>query len=299
MPEDMQRLVLGTAQLGMPYGIANTSGRPNPARAIAIVEAAWFHGISEFDTAQAYGDSERILGKAFAELGISDQARVVSKIDPAVDHSDSQAVRDAVSQSLERLGISRLYGVMVHDERHLDAMGQGLGDVLRSLREEGLIEHAGVSLYTPQKALDALSLDTVDLIQIPANLLDRRMEDAGVFAKVRSRGKQIAIRSVFLQGLLLMSADQLPSKVRMASDLLVRLQSIAKEYGFSPQHLSLGYVRERYPDAKVLVGAELPRQIVENCAYWSRLLSDGVLNRLHRAFDEIDERIVDPRFWKE
>ena len=43
--DEANRLVLGTAQLGMPYGIANRSGQPDASQARAIVEAAWEAGI--------------------------------------------------------------------------------------------------------------------------------------------------------------------------------------------------------------------------------------------------------------
>jgi len=53
-------LVLGTAQLGLPYGIANQTGQPDQVVATAIIREAWNQGIREFDTAQGYGDSEQV-----------------------------------------------------------------------------------------------------------------------------------------------------------------------------------------------------------------------------------------------
>ena len=79
------RLVLGTAQLGLSYGIANKTGRPDQGVATAIVHEAWKNGIREFDTAQVYGDSEVVLGRALAELGISCEAKIITKIAPNLD----------------------------------------------------------------------------------------------------------------------------------------------------------------------------------------------------------------------
>jgi len=75
-------LVLGTAQIGLPYGIANKTGQPDPAVAVAIINEAWGQGIREFDTAQGYGVSEEILGKALSEIGITNEAGIISKFDP-------------------------------------------------------------------------------------------------------------------------------------------------------------------------------------------------------------------------
>jgi aryl-alcohol dehydrogenase-like predicted oxidoreductase len=83
--ESISRIILGTAQLGMDYGIANRVGQPDQRTATAIIESAWRHGIRHFDTAQAYGASERVLGQALRDLGVSDQAHVASKLSAQLD----------------------------------------------------------------------------------------------------------------------------------------------------------------------------------------------------------------------
>ena len=90
------RLVLGTAQLGMHYGIANKTGQPDMLAVKSMITGAWEGGVREFDTGQAYGESESVLGKALNALGITREARVISKFDPTVDHHDSTAMRRSV-----------------------------------------------------------------------------------------------------------------------------------------------------------------------------------------------------------
>jgi hypothetical protein len=57
-------MTLGTAQLGMDYGVANRTGKPPREIATAIVRAAIAHGVTVLDTARAYGDSEEVLRAA-------------------------------------------------------------------------------------------------------------------------------------------------------------------------------------------------------------------------------------------
>ena len=111
-----RRLVLGTAQLGLPYGIANQTGQPDQNIATAIIHEAWKNGIREFDTAQAYGNSEQALGKALGELGISSEAKIITKLHPNLDHLDASVLSNTLNQSLERLGVSSLFGIMLHRE---------------------------------------------------------------------------------------------------------------------------------------------------------------------------------------
>ena len=79
---NFSRLLLGTVQFGLNYGIANTQGKPSFERVKAILRTALDNGITSLDTAAAYGDSEEVLGKALAELDIADRMTIVSKVPP-------------------------------------------------------------------------------------------------------------------------------------------------------------------------------------------------------------------------
>lgn len=54
-----ERVALGTAQLGMAYGVANTAGQPTSEAATGLVATAWGAGVRSFDTAQAYGSDRK------------------------------------------------------------------------------------------------------------------------------------------------------------------------------------------------------------------------------------------------
>ena len=175
------KLVLGTAQLGMDYGITNRNGQPDQEEANEIIREAWDGGIRQFDTAQGYGESEAALGKAFNKLGYSDKALVISKFDPKLNHLDKEKMSKALDESLERLCIPSLFGILLHRENLTDLWARGLGHILKDFISQGKVKHIGVSLYSPAWALKAAKIETVEIMQIPANILDRRFERAGVF----------------------------------------------------------------------------------------------------------------------
>ena len=64
------KLMLGTVQFGMNYGVANTTGKPSFETVKAILKEAYDGGINALDTAPEYGDSEEVIGKALKELGL-------------------------------------------------------------------------------------------------------------------------------------------------------------------------------------------------------------------------------------
>jgi len=291
------RLILGTAQLGMDYGIANATGQPVYNTARSIVQEAWKSGICEFDTAQAYGQSERVLGRVFKDLGIADEVRVITKFAPDVDHSDRAALNNALEISLNNLGVKSLYGLMLHREDMLDLWKKGLEENLMDIVASGRVKYIGISVYSPERAVQALNTEGISMVQLPTNVIDRRFERAGVYQLADDLGKTIYIRSIFLQGLLLMSPDALPEHMLFAAPILKRLNSLVHDAGLNIMELCIGYIKHAFPRAQLLFGAETPAQVRENLKCWNVVWADGLTQRIHTEFEDINEMILNPSLW--
>ena len=292
-----EALVLGTAQLGSLYGIANKAGPPDQERATAIVKEAWDHGIREFDTAQLYDRSEELLGRALADLGLSEQAQIITKFYWDQSSHDACDVNMILDLSLSRLGVSCLYGMMFHNEQMLSLLDEGLSDDMQEATAEGRVKYLGVSVHSPEMAIKALNTKGIDFVQLPANILDRRFQRAGAFRLADEIGKKIYIRSVFLQGLILMDHQDIPERMSFALPVLEKLEALRSEYGMSMQELAFGYIRAEYPNAKVLFGADTPEQVRENYEKWDIPLPASCLKYTHNMFDDIDEKILNPALW--
>jgi len=291
------RLVLGTAQLGMNYGIANTNGQPDYPTARDIVHECWENGICEFDTAQAYGHSERILGKVLNELGISAKANIVTKLDPAIDHSDRVALNDALFSSLDNLGVKSLQGLMLHNEDLLDLWEKGLGRTLLDMVDSGLVKRLGVTVYSPEKAVQALKTEDISMVQIPTNMFDRRFEKSGVFDLAAEKQKTVYVRSVFLQGLLLMSPNSLPAHMQFAAPVLNRLGDFSRHVGKSIHELCIGYIKHLFTVSRPVLGAETVSQVKENLKLWGTVWPGRLVRKIQREFGDIDEVILNPSLW--
>ncbi len=297
MPAHRSSLVLGTVQLGIPYGIANKTGQPDQATATEIIRTAWENKIREFDTAQDYGVSEKVLGNALRDLGISREAKVISKFDPKLDHLDAKALNTSLEKSLNLLKVPSLYAIMVHSEELLPLWNRGLGDIMRNIKLRGKVKKIGFSVYTPDRAIDALNTAGIDLVQVPTNILDRRFEHAGVFDKAKEKSKTIYIRSVFLQGLILINAEEIPGNMEFARPVLEKVNSLTKELGMTRQEIALGYLKEKVPDAKLVIGADTPEQVRENRECWERKPPANLISVVSRYFGQINEKILNPVEW--
>lgn len=285
-----KRLALGSAQFGLPYGIANQRGMIGQDEARRILMNAREHGIDLLDTAIAYGDSEASLGA----LGISSW-RVVTKL-PATHeaYTDISAwVSQQIHESLSRLRINRLYGLLLHRPEQLQsACGKELYQALCSLKSQGLVEKIGISIYTPDE-LDALYKHfSFDLIQAPFNVLDRRMIDTGWLARLHGQGIEVHVRSVFLQGLLLMPSANRPLPFARWQPLWDRWDHWLAEHQLTPVQACLQHALSFPEITQIVVGVDSMAQLQEIL-----MNAEGVLPPLPPLLRTNDIDLLNPARW--
>jgi aryl-alcohol dehydrogenase-like predicted oxidoreductase len=286
------KLALGTVQFGIEYGIANQSGRVQSHEVNQIIQQAVNNGVNTLDTAIDYGESESALGQA----GVS-AWNIVTKL-PSVppDCVDVAAwVRLQIEASLVRLGVSQLHGVLLHrPEQLLGENGTQLSEALQRLKLLGLTRKIGVSVYSPD-ALSALEdLIPLDIVQAPLNILDRRLVQSGWAKKLKLQGTELHIRSVFLQGLLLMASEQRPSKFAVFSPIWSEWSRWLNETGLTPLQASLGYVLGLTEVDKVVVGIDSLRHLDEILAA-SHVRLTSLPNFPHTY--EKDADLINPGRW--
>ena len=277
--------MLGTAQLGMNYGIANRAGRPDPARADALLARAWREGVAALDTARAYGDSEHVVG-AFLAAHPECRFGVVTKLSP----EDADEPDRAVAESIERLQ-GRVMAVLLHDAAMLERWDGVLGATLRRAVADGRITAAGASVYTPSEFARALDVDGIDIIQAPFNIFDRGLLDEGLFDRAARRGKRVHLRSVFLQGMLLM--DEPPAFAAIA---VKRWHALCERHGRTPREVALLFAAQT-TDATLVIGCDSEEQLAANMnALRGSPLSRACIDEI-RALPPQDERLIRPYLW--
>jgi aryl-alcohol dehydrogenase-like predicted oxidoreductase len=296
----LSRLMLGTVQFGMPYGIANRTGQPDYGQVRAIIAAAVEGGVNCFDTAAAYGTSEELLGRALQELNLGGAVIVVTKVRPLTPAeledgiSASRAIRESVDESRRRLRMDCLPIVLFH--READA---AFIETLMTLRDEGRLRHAGVSCDNrPGRAVTFAEDDRISALQLPANVMDCRHWRSGVFQQAASHGVAIFIRSVYLQGLLIMPEEQIPLELRDLIPVRRRLEDIAVEAGMRLAELSVRYLLACEEATCLLTGVETEAQVRENI----EIIRRGPLPEDMRAAIEtcvvgIRDELITPSQW--
>jgi len=291
-------LVLGTAQLGLNYGIANKEGKPSQERAKDIVAEAWEQGIRFFDTAQAYGESESVLGECLVGLGngtSGNEPAVISKLHPEIGPSDEQSVLRAVGESLERLRIKMLWGLLLHRESWLEGATEPLERVADRLKREGKIKFFGISVYSPEMAAKALNAAGIDLVQVPFNVVDQRALRQGIFESAKKNNKRIFVRSVYLQGLLLLDPNDLPFNMLFSRSALSLFHEAARRANLSPKLLALSYVVQNAGGSLIVIGAEEPSQVKDNVDLLKKAQQVALPDL--KFLGQEDPKLINPAAW--
>jgi aryl-alcohol dehydrogenase-like predicted oxidoreductase len=296
--ERISRFVLGTAQLGMDYGIANVRGQPSEKLACEIVKTTLGYDINCFDTAQAYGNSEVVLGKALKRCGAESNIKIVSKLSPKLQPTDSEAVEQSIETSCQNLGVDQLWCLMLHRAEWLDSWHKGLGQTLCSSRQAGDVRYLGVSVYTPSDARKALEHADIQVIQVPCSLWDQRMLREGIFDIAKKKSKLLFVRSIYLQGLLLLSPQDVAKKLPVAKRASQKWYGLAAQFGMSPKHLSISFGLSL--DVPLVIGVENIRQLNENAQLFQQAplsadVSEGIQSQLSPF---LSDEIVDPSLWQ-
>jgi aryl-alcohol dehydrogenase-like predicted oxidoreductase len=258
---NMKKIALGTVQFGLEYGIANKSGQLSIDEIKNVLQHAKKNTLNTLDTAIGYGDSEEKLG----HVGVS-QWNVITKL-PTLPESIKDVkvwVRKAVEQSLVRLQTGQLKGLLLHrPDDLLYKHGDALYRALEELKEDGLVQKIGASIYVPEELEPLYSRYNLDIIQAPFNILDRRLKESGWLTRLSDQGTEIHVRSVFLQGLLLMSTKNRPNKFNRWEPLWRKWHAWLSEVGLSPLQACLGYVLSELEIDRVIVGVDSLEQLKE------------------------------------
>ena len=290
----MSKLGLGTVQFGTDYGLNSLDGQVRPQEVKKILNYARSKQIVLLDTAPAYGNSEEILG------GINNsEFQVVTK----TRHFDTLKItNDEVSllnqdfnNSLKKLNQIKIYGLLIHNaDDLLKPGGEKILDLLQKFKQTNKLMKVGVSVYDHIKLHSILDNFDIDMVQLPFNIIDRRMLDSGTLASLYKKGIEVHARSVFLQGLLLMSAKLMPSKFNRWNNLWKLWHEWLHDNRISPVEASVRYAISFSEISKVLVGVDSVNQLKE--IYKA---SSGTLPKIPDELQTTDADLLNPSNWEQ
>ena len=296
-------LALGTVELGMDYGlkVPGAYGRPPEDEAVRLVRAALDAGVDFIDTARAYGESEKVLGKALR--GRRDEAVLATKV--AVHGADRKPLpADALKAhmlaeldaSLAALGTDRVDLWQVHNvDEALLRCPEILQAAFDEAKASGKALAVGGSTYGVEAPLQALETGLFDTLQVTYSVLDQRLADR-VLPLAAERGVGVVARSVLLQGVLTERGEHLPERLAPLKERSRAFRRLAAEAGLGPAQAALAFALARADIGAVLVGVRSLEELEDNLPAARTGLAPGLLEEL-RALRLDDADLLNPGSW--
>ena len=284
----MNRIVLGGAQLGLPYGVLNGGETLSREEVARILDTAVGHGIDSIDTAIAYGQSELLIGET-----AQNRFNIISKLPPlSLEVSNvSEWVHMQVNASLARLKCTSLDALLLHRPRDLvEQHGTELYAAIESLKIRKIIQRFGVSIYAPDELDGIIGKFDIDVVQAPLNVFDRRI--LGVIDQLTALNIEMHVRSVFLQGVLIANPKDRPQRFQSWSEHFAQFDEWVQSSGMSAMSCCLGFALQQSGVAKLVIGTTSAESLTE--------IMNSVPNMHLEVPTDLQssiEQLIDPRYW--
>ena len=294
--KDASRIVLGTVALGVPYGFSS-GGQPSVDEVNEIFKLSHISGITRFDTAPSYGQAEHLLGQ-YIQSNTAQKVDVWTKLSnlelgPNLGKEAVGSLENSLSvlscDSVEYLQWHNWHAGMINDPLFLEPW--------ELLRSNNRIKGLGASTYGVQDALAAVKSGLFDLVQIEWNLLNQSVLNA--IGKLASQnGVKIALRSIFLQGVLTPKGENLPHQLLQLAAPRERAARLAIDFDMPINALALRAALDHPAKPYVLIGPDRLSQLQEIVEH-SKLdaLTESQL-KLMTTLNEEENPMVDPRNWQ-
>lgn len=292
------KLAIGTVQFGLDYGISNSKGRVLSSEIDAILRLAKQNDITLLDTASQYGDSEKVLG----ETNHSNDFSIITKTpsflkETKLNNTHATHLKNTFRRSLLQLNKNNCDGLLIHQaDDLLREDSEYLMDAMLNLKHMKLVNKIGVSIYSAEQIDRILErYKTIDLIQLPLNVFDQRLIHTGYLQKIKGRGIEIHVRSIFLQGLLLMDVKKLNSFFSPFTSHLKNYFDIIAQHALSPLQSAILFVKQINEIDRIIVGVTSASELADIISAYNNII-DKKIDFSFAATS--DEQFINPVNWR-
>ena len=283
------KIILGTAQFGMDYGINNTSGKISKLKAFDLLNYAFFNGIKELDTATSYGDSEKVIGE-YLKCYPKNRFIITTKISDINISLEKQFYN-----SLENLKIEKIDKLLFHSYDVYKHFEKGVKDFYQKFKGK-LFDELGVSIYTNCEIENLINDPFIDRIQSPFNILDNYNKRGIYFEKLYLSGKKVDVRSVFLQGIFFKKISDLKHNLIPLKKYLNFIVELSNEFNIDINSIAFGYLNSFDFIDKIIFGVDSLEQLKKNLKSFSIKLPEELIKKIN-SIEIKDQELLNPSKW--
>lgn len=287
----MSKIILGTVQMGLKYGINNSIGKISIEESHKILSKANLSGIDTLDTAEGYGDAHQVIGQ-FHRNQPGCKFKIVTKVPHNIGFNSFE---NKVKKYLEDLEVKSLEVLMFHSFESFISKSETIVDLV-DLKSRGFIEHIGVSVYTNDQLEYLLNEDEISVVQLPFNLLDNFTTRGSLIKQLKDKGKIIHTRSAFLQGLFFKNSNNENTIVQKLHSQLEFLKQITLKSNCSMEELALSYCLQQDNIDNVIIGVDSINHLDANLQASNYSIGEEIIQKVNSIRVE-DLDLLNPSLW--
>ena len=252
-----KKLILGTANFNSLYGLRKIKSKNN----YSILEYAKQKKINWIDTSGAYLNSEKTIGKKKNLFKIITKNHFNFK-KSITDKELRKKIKKIINKSFTNLKKKTIYGFLIQNSKTLlSKNGDQIYKTLLEYKRNGKIKKIGISTYNFQELREIIKKFKIDLVQVPFNIINDELYSSGMLRILKKNNIEVHVRSIFLQGILLLNFDQLPNKLSGLKKYWKILENILKKKNITSLQACLKYVLSFKNIDKIVIGVEDKKQL--------------------------------------
>jgi aryl-alcohol dehydrogenase-like predicted oxidoreductase len=290
MLNNSKGIAVGTANLSRRYGGKDRTSTLEIQEASRVVRLILSRDDCSIETSPDYGTSEAILGELFDGDVFT---RITTKVSPK-KFTDAKSLEDSVHRSLENLKQKKIEGLLLHGGvEQLEENKFQIEKALEKLLAEGLVTRVGFSAYDIEEIKFAKKLFPImTQFQILENIADQRALESEYMQSLFHTGHHLQVRSIFMQGKLLMSMEAASKYFREVVPTLEHISKLESTTKFSKVQICLAYARHISWCSELVVGIDSFSNFTEILAF----MDIGSIPIIDFGAP-MNPKFIDPRYW--
>tara|TARA_B100000965_G_scaffold404403_1_gene435038 strand:+ start:815 stop:1696 length:882 start_codon:yes stop_codon:yes gene_type:complete len=259
----LKKFIIGTAQIGSIYGISNEKKKKLSFIEIKkILKKSKSLGIKDLDTAISY-NNDKILGKVGVKSFNINTKISIFKFKNKNDIT--KFYEKKIIKSLKNLKIKKFNSILIHnpDELKKDNNSKLIYKSLILLKKKKLFRKIGISIYNFNQLKRLLKYYKFDIIQLPFNVFDQRLIKNNFIEKLHSKKIEIHVRSIFLQGLLLMKNNKINKKFKKWKKAINKWAEYTQDDRLIKLNTCINFVKSNSRISKILIGVNSVKELEE------------------------------------
>tara|TARA_B100000686_G_scaffold331260_1_gene394558 strand:- start:13290 stop:14144 length:855 start_codon:yes stop_codon:yes gene_type:complete len=279
-----QNIILGTAQFSGDYGLGIFNSNKDKTNLLNKIIKYNCYGI---DTALNYKNSQKHIGKWL--LNNKNNIKIFTKIKGS---KNIKEMKNSFEKCLNELQRDKIEGLMFHNQESINLKETRY--LSKYLFEEKKINKIGLSLY--DKLAIPNNID-INFIQIPGSIFNQEILKSKKLHYYIKIGGEVHVRSIFIQGLLLMKNENIPKKFYKLKEPLKKFHKLCNENKCHPITLATKSIEEFIPKFKLVLGVDNSRQFDHIIRNINQNIDAKIVKKAIALGEKYKNKLWDPRYW--